>query len=90
MRPRDSRSTRRIPDQFSDREAKLTHVFHLATAPHGDEWTARQLGPIDAFTTLVENTYRGVLLDGLDRRTGHFELASRAAGTGWRLPGIWS
>ena len=31
---------RQVPDQFSDREAKLTHVFHLAAAPHGDEWTA--------------------------------------------------
>jgi hypothetical protein len=71
---------RQVPDQFSDREAKLTHVFHLVAAPDGDEWSARRLGPIEAFTTLVENTYRGVLLDGLDRRTGHFELASRAAG----------
>ena len=38
-----------------------------------------RLGPIDAFTTLVANTYRGILLDGLDRRASHFQLASRAA-----------
>ena len=55
-------------------------MFHLAAAPTETSGRARRLGPIDAFTTLVENTYRGVLLDGLDRRTGHFELASRAAG----------
>jgi hypothetical protein len=27
----------------------------------------------------VSNTYRGILLDGLDRRASHFQLASRAA-----------
>jgi hypothetical protein len=70
---------RQVPDQFSDREANLTHVFHLADPCDGDELSLQRLGPIDAFTTLVDNTYRGILLDGLDRRTSHFELASRAA-----------
>jgi hypothetical protein len=70
---------RQVPDQFSDREAKLTHVFHLTGPSDGHEWSLERLGPIDAFTTLVDDTYRGILLDGLDRRTGHFELASRAA-----------
>jgi hypothetical protein len=70
---------RQVPDQFSDREANLTHVFHLAEPCEGHEFSLQRLGPIDAFTTLVDNTYRGILLDGLDRRTSHFELASRAA-----------
>ena len=70
---------RQVPEQFSDREANLTHVFCLAAPCDGGELSLERLGPIDAFTTLVENTYRGILLDGLDRRTDHFELASRAA-----------
>jgi hypothetical protein len=70
---------RQVGDQFSDREANLTHVVHLAGPYDGHECSLERLGPIDAFTTLVDNTYRGILLDGLDRRTSHFELASRAA-----------
>ena len=37
------------------------------------------LGAIDAFTTLVANTYRSVLLDGMNIRSNHFELASKLA-----------
>jgi len=70
---------RQVPEQFSDREAELTHVFSLAAPREEGELSLERLGPIEAFTTLVENTYRGILLDGLDRRTDHFELASRAA-----------
>jgi hypothetical protein len=78
-RPSWDKFERQVPDQFSDREANLTHVFHLAEPCDGDEFSLQRLGPIDAFKTLVDNTYRGILLDGLDLRTNHFELASRAA-----------
>lgn len=78
-RPTWDKFERQVADQFSDREARLTHVFHLAGAYDGPECSLEQLGPIDAFTTLVDHTYRGVLLDGLNRRTSHFELASRTA-----------
>lgn len=70
---------RQVAEQFSDREVELTHVVHLAGPYDGDECRLERLGPIDAFTTLVENTYRGILLDGLDRRTSHFTLAGTAA-----------
>jgi hypothetical protein len=70
---------RQVADQFSDREATLTHVFHLAGSHDGHEVSLERLGPIEAFTTLVDNTYRGILLDGLDRRTTHFGLVSKAA-----------
>lgn len=78
-RPSWDKFERQVGDQFSDREANLTHVVHLAGPYDGHECSLERLGPIDAFTTLVDNTYRGILLDGLDRRTSHFELASRAA-----------
>jgi hypothetical protein len=78
-RPSWDKFERQVWDQFSDHEAKLTHVFHLAGPFDGSEFSLERLGPIDAFKTLVNNTYRGVLLDGLDLRTSHFELASRAA-----------
>jgi hypothetical protein len=78
-RPSWDKFERQVWDQFSDHEAKLTHVFHLAGPYDGSEFSLERLGPIDAFKTLVNNTYRGVLLDGLDLRTSHFELASRAA-----------
>jgi hypothetical protein len=70
---------RQLPDQFWDHEARLTHVFHLADPHDGDEFLLEPLPPFEAFTTLVEHTYRGILLDGLDLRASHFELASRAA-----------
>jgi hypothetical protein len=78
-RPTWDKFERQVADQFSDREARLTHVFHLAGPYDGSECVLERLGPIDAFTTLIQHTYRGILLDGLDRRTSHFELASRAA-----------
>lgn len=78
-RPSWDKFERQVTDQFSDREANLTHLFHLAGPYDGAECSLERLGPIDSFTTLVDNTYRGILLDGMDRRTGHFELASRAA-----------
>lgn len=70
---------RQVADQFSDHEAHLTHVFHLAEPHDGAEFLVEPLSPFEAFTTLIEHTYRGVLLDGLDLRASHFELASRAA-----------
>lgn len=78
-RPSWDKFERQVWDQFSDREANLTHVFHLAGPCHGHEFSLERLGPIEAFKTLVDNTYRGILLDGLDRRTSHFGLASKAA-----------
>lgn len=70
---------RQVPDQFWDHEAGLTHVFHLAGPHDGAEILLESLPPIEAFRTLVEHTYRGMLLDGLDLRASHFDLASRAA-----------
>jgi hypothetical protein len=78
-RPTWNKFERQVAHQFSDREAPLTHLFHLTGAHAGPEYTVERLGPIDAFTTLLANTYRGVLLDGLNRRGSHFQLASRAA-----------
>lgn len=70
---------RQVPDQFWDHEAPLTHVFHLADPHDNDEFLLEPLQPFEAFRTLVEHTYRGILLDGLDLRASHFGLASRAA-----------
>jgi hypothetical protein len=78
-RPTWNKFERQVTDQFSDREATLTHVFHLTGAHDGPEFSVERLGPIDAFSTLLANTYRDVLLDGLNRRASHFQLASRAA-----------
>ena len=78
-RPSWDKFERQVTDQFSYREAVLTHLFHLAGPYEGEEILMERLGPIDAFKTLVDNTYRGILLDGLDLRTSHFGLASRAA-----------
>jgi len=72
---------RQVPDQFWAHEAFLTHVFHLADPHDGEEFLLESLPPFEAFTTLVDHTYRGLLLDGLDLRASHFELASRAAGS---------
>lgn len=78
-RPSWDKFERQVTDQFSDREARLTHVFHLAGPHDSDELSLERLGPIESFRTLVDHTYRGILLDGMDLRRSHFELASRAA-----------
>ena len=70
---------RQVSDQFSDQEAKLVHVFQLAGPYDSSEFELEHLDPIEAFTTLLEHTYRGILLDGMDLRASHFELASLAA-----------
>lgn len=69
---------RQLPEQFWDREAPLARIFHLAGS-NGDELSLTALGPMEAFHTVLNNTYRQVLLDGLDRRQEHFALASLAA-----------
>jgi hypothetical protein len=70
---------RQVGEQFSDAEVALSHVFHLARARADDPLAVQRLSPIDAFTTLVENTYRSVLLDGMNIRGSHFELATELA-----------
>lgn len=70
---------RQVTDQFSDREAKLVHVFHLTGPDDSSGLSLEHLDPIDAFRTLVNNTYRGILLDGMDLRKSHFALASSVA-----------
>jgi hypothetical protein len=71
---------RQLPDQFWDQEAPLLRVYHLAGS-NGDELSLTPLGSIDAFRTVLGNTYRELLLDGLARRQEHFEIASSISKT---------
>jgi hypothetical protein len=66
---------RQLPHQFWDQEAPLLRIYHLAGS-NGDELSLAQLGSIDAFRTVLGNTYRELLLDGLARRQEHFGIAS--------------
>ncbi|WP_432557732.1 hypothetical protein [Granulicoccus sp. GXG6511] len=81
--PRTKRSwdkfERQVPEQFSERDIPLTHLVHLAGPYDGYECVIEELSPIEAFPTVIHNTYRGILLDGLDRRATHFELAAQVA-----------
>ena len=70
---------RQVSEQFWDQEEPMAHVFHLAGPDSSDEISLQPLEPMEAFRTLVDNTYRGILLDGMDLRSTHFDLASRAA-----------
>lgn len=70
---------RQVPEQFADSEVALIQVIHLTGPDDGRECRMERLGPMEAFMTLVGNTYRGSLLDGLDKRTSHFNLASQTA-----------
>ena len=78
-RPSWDKFEHQVPTQFWGQEEPMSHVFHLAGPNTSDEISFQRLGPMDAFKTLVDNTYRGILLDGMDLRSSHFELASRAA-----------
>ncbi|MDO5499583.1 MAG: hypothetical protein Q4F67_07885 [Propionibacteriaceae bacterium] len=65
--------------EFSDQETPLTHLIHLLGPYPGRECVVERLAPLEAFPTLLHNTYRGILLDGLDRRATHFALAAKTA-----------
>jgi hypothetical protein len=69
---------RQLPDQFWDQEAPLARIYHLA-GTNGDELSLTPLGPIEAFHTVLSNTYRQMMLDGLARRQVHFDIAAIAA-----------
>jgi hypothetical protein len=75
-RPNMDKYERQVVDQFWDSPAPLARLYHLAGSS-GDEMSLRQLGPLEAFQTVLNNTYRPVLLDSMARRGAHFELASR-------------
>ena len=78
-RPSWDKFERQISEQFWDHAEPVSHVFHLTAPGASDQVTLQRLEPTEAFSTLVDNTYRGVLLDGMDLRSSHFDLASRAA-----------
>jgi hypothetical protein len=77
-RPEMDKYERQLPDQFWDQEAPIAAIYHLAGSD-GDEFSLTTLGPTDAFHTVLNNTYRQMLLDGLARRQEHFGLASSTA-----------
>ena len=77
-RPEMDKYERQLPDQFWDQEAPIAAIYHLAGSD-GDELSLTTLGPMEAFHTVLNNTYRQVLLDGLARRQEHFDLASGTA-----------
>jgi hypothetical protein len=77
-RPQMDKYERQVPEQFWDREAPLLRLYHLAGS-NGSELSLTRLGPLEAFHTVLHNTYRKVLLEGLVRQREHFEMVSRAA-----------
>jgi hypothetical protein len=98
-RPSMDKYERQVPEQFWDREAPLSRLYHL-TAADTDQLTITRLDPLEAFQTVLGNTYRDVmLLDGFGRRPEHFAMASNVARTaivsrvirpedGFRLSGL--
>jgi hypothetical protein len=77
-RPNMDKYERQVPDQFWDEEAPLVRIYHLA-GPRGDDLSLRQLGDIEAFQTVLENTYRRLLLVGATPCSKHFELVTSTA-----------
>ena len=77
-RPNMDKYERQVPDQFWDEEAPLVRIYHLA-GPQGDDLSLRQLSDIEAFQTVLENTYRRLLLVGATPSSKHFELVTWTA-----------
>lgn len=77
-RPQMDKYERQLPDQFWDQTAPLARIYHL-TGHDEDGFSLTDLEPMDAFQTVLENTYRERFLDGLARRREHFDLAARVA-----------
>lgn len=74
-RPMMEKFERQVPDQFWAEVAPLRRIYHL-TIGAGDGLSLTKLGAIEAFPTLLRNTYRSILVDGFDLRRHHFDLAS--------------
>jgi hypothetical protein len=75
-RPNMDKYERQVAKQFWDSPAPLARLYHLVGS-NGDELSLRELGPVEAFQTVLNNTYRPVLLDSMARRDSHFDLASQ-------------
>jgi len=74
-RPDMDKFERQVPQQFWDQEAPLVRLYHLAGSS-GDQLSLTRLGPLEAFETVLNNTYRKLLLVGEAPRKRHFEMVS--------------
>lgn len=77
-RPSMEKFERQLFDQSCGDHLPLRRIYHLAGAA-GDEVTLETLPPMARFPTILANTYRAMLLDGLGMRPMHFDLASAVA-----------
>jgi hypothetical protein len=77
-RPNMEKFERQVPDQFWDEEAPLVRIYHLA-GPEGHEFSLKQLSDIEAFQTVLEDTYRRLLLVGETPCFNHFQLVASTA-----------
>lgn len=69
---------RQVPEQFWDRVAPVRRIYHLAGS-NGDALSLSAVEPLAVIRTVLDNTYRKTLLDGLGMRRHHFDLASAVA-----------
>lgn len=77
-RPDMEKFERQVPEQFWGEPAGLRRIYRL-TPRRDDVFELVELGPVEAFSAVLENTYRSILLDGFDLRSHHFSLASAVA-----------
>jgi hypothetical protein len=77
-RPSLEKYERQVADQFWDSPAGLRRIY-LLTANNQDVLRLSPLPRVNAFKTVLRNTYRQQFLDGLEMRAAHFDLAAAVA-----------
>jgi hypothetical protein len=80
IRPEMNKYARFYHDEFSIAAQKIKRVFILETGNLIDTIEIKKLGPIAAFKTLQQNTYRHVQMNGMKKRDIHFAMMSKLAG----------
>lgn len=77
-RPGIEKYERQLPEQYWDQPAPL-HRIYLLNIHDRDELSLTAVPPMNAFSIVLQNTYRQHFLDGLEMRTLHFRLVSAVA-----------
>ena len=80
IRPEMNKYARFYHDEFNITAQKVKRVFILESGNLNETIEIKKLGPIAAFKTLQQNTYRHVQMNGMKKRDVHFSMISKLAG----------
>jgi serine kinase of HPr protein (carbohydrate metabolism regulator) len=80
IRPKMAKYARFYHADFNIAAQKIKRVFILETGNLNEAIEIKKQGPIAAFKSLQQNTYRHVQMNGMKKRDIHFTMISKLAG----------